>query len=90
MIQTPKTRTCLRILALLPATVVDLKVWCKSRPALKSEELLFCDAFGKPLNDDVLCRIQKKAVIEIGRSELKKHDLRATAATLAASAGAPV
>ncbi|MFT3887189.1 MAG: tyrosine-type recombinase/integrase [Arachnia sp.] len=47
-------------------------------------------AFGKPLNDDVLRRIQKKAAIEIGRSELKAHDLRATAATLAASAGASV
>lgn len=41
-------------------------------------------------NDDVLRRIQKKAATEIGRSELKDHDLRATAATPAASAGASV
>ncbi len=90
VVQTPKTRASLRTLALLPATVADLKVWRKSRGTLKPEELLFCDAFGKPLNDDVLRRIQKKAATEIGRSELKDHDLRATAATLAASAGASV
>ncbi|MBK7821506.1 MAG: tyrosine-type recombinase/integrase [Tessaracoccus sp.] len=90
VIQTPKTRASLRTLSLVHDTVADLRVWRKSRGLLKPEELLFCDALGKPLNDDVLRRIHKKAANEIGRSELKDHDLRATAATLAAAAGASV
>ena len=57
---------------------------------MRTDALLFCDAFGKPLNDDALRRIHKKAAEVIGRSDLKDHDLRATAATLAASAGASV
>lgn len=54
------------------------------------EALLFGDALGKPLNDDVLRRLHKKAAESIGRGQLKDHDLRATAATLAAAAGASV
>lgn len=57
---------------------------------MRPDALLFCDAFGKPLNDDVLRRNHKKAAEVNGRSDLKDHDLRATAATLAASAGASV
>ena len=90
VVQDPKTRASLRTISLLPDTVADLKAWRQSRGKLKPEALLFCDAFGKPLNDDVLRRIHKKAAEVIGRSELKDHDLRATAATLAASAGASV
>ena len=90
VVQDPKTRASLRTISLLPDTVADLKAWRHSRGTLQADALLFCDAFGKPLNDDVLRRIHKKAAERIGRSELKDHDLRATAATLAASAGASV
>jgi integrase len=90
VVQHPKTRASMRTISLLPDTVAELKVWRQSRGTLRAEALLFCDAFGKPLNDDVLRRIHKKAAEKIGRSELKDHDLRATAATLAASAGASV
>ncbi|HSO70029.1 MAG TPA: tyrosine-type recombinase/integrase [Arachnia sp.] len=90
VVQDPKTRASLRTISLLPDTVADLKAWRQSRGTLKADALLFCDVFGKPLNDDVLRRIHKKAAEKIGRSELKDHDLRATAATLAASAGASV
>ncbi len=90
VVQTPKTRASLRTLSLLPDTIPDLLRWRESRGDLKPNALLFCDAFGKPLNDDVLRRLQKKAAASIGRTELKDHDLRSTAATLAAAAGASV
>lgn len=89
-VQDPKTPASFRTLALLPATVPSLKAWRESRGELKPEALLFCDVFGRPLNDDVLRRLHKKAAASIGRAELKDHDLRATAATLAAAAGASV
>jgi len=90
VVQDPKTRASLRTVSLLPDTVAELMVWRASRGHVKPEELLFRDVFGKPLNDDVLRRLHKKAAESIGRAELKDHDLRATAATSAAAAGASV
>ncbi len=90
VVQQPKTRASLRTLSLLPDTVPELRAWRRTRGQLARDALLFPDAFGKPLNDDVLRRIHKKAAASIGREELKDHDLRATAATLAAAAGASV
>lgn len=90
VVQDPKTRASLRTVSLLPDTMAELKIWRASRGPLKPEGLLFCDVFGKPLNDDVLRRLHKKAAESIGRPDLKDDDLRATAATLAAAAGASV
>lgn len=90
VVQDPKTAASFRTLSLLPGTVAGLQEWRRSRGELGPEALLFCDVFGKPLNDDVLRRVHKKAAESIGRGELKDHDLRATAATLAAAAGASV
>lgn len=90
VVQEPKTRASLRTLSLLPDTIDELQAWRSSKPRLKADDLLFPDSFGKPLNDDVLRRIQKKAALAIDRADLKDHDLRATAATLAANAGASV
>ncbi|GAB3817024.1 hypothetical protein GCM10028820_17270 [Tessaracoccus terricola] len=89
-IQDPKTKASRRTLSLLPHTVASLKTWRKSRGKLKPEDLLFPADDGGPLNHDVLRRIHKKAAKAIGREDLRDHDLRSTAATLAASAGATV
>lgn len=89
-VQESKTRASLRTLYLLPDTLPELRAWRRSRGSLKPEQYLLTDAFGKPLNDDVLRRIQKKAANQIGRPQLKDHDLRSTAATLAAAAGASI
>lgn len=90
VVQTPKTRASLRTLSLLPDTIPELRRWRRSLGELKPTALLFADPAGRPLNDDVLRRVQKKAAASIGRADLKDHDLRATAATLAAAAGASV
>ena len=89
-VQQPKTRASLRTLSLLPDTVPELRAWRRARGEIAADALLFPDLLGKPLNDDVLRRVHKKAAAGIGRHELKDHDLRATAATLAAAAGASV
>lgn len=90
VVQTPKTRASLRTISLLPDTIPELRRWRRTLGELKPTALLFADPAGRPLNDDVLRRVQKKAATSIGRADLKDHDLRATAATLAAAAGASV
>lgn len=88
-LQSPKTKAAQRTLSLLPHTIDELREWRESLGRPKSDALLF-NQHGRPLNHDVLRREHKKAAKAIGREDLRDHDLRSTAATLAASAGATV
>jgi integrase len=90
VLQEPKTKEAVRTVHLLPHTLGELRAWRAMRPKLRVDDLLFPNQFGKPLNDDVLRRAHKKAAEAIGRSDLRNHDLRATAATMSAQSGATV
>ncbi len=89
-IQEPKTKASRRTLSLLPHTVGSLRGWRTTLGKSKPDALLFSDDRGKPWNHDILRRFHKKAAAAIGRDDLRDHDLRSTAATLAADAGATV
>lgn len=90
VLQTPKTAAATRTVHLLPRTIPELERWRLGLGKRAADALLFPDSFGKPLNDDVLRRVHKKAATAIGRPELRNHDLRSTGATLSAQAGATV
>lgn len=90
ILQTPKTRSSQRTVHLLPHTLPEIREWQAAQPKRRPDDLLFGDEQGRPINDHRLRRAHKKAAAAIGRPELHHHDLRATAATMSAEAGATV
>ena len=71
-------------------TLDEICAWHNKQPKRRLDDLLFPDEYGRPVNDERLRRAHKKAAAAIGRPELRNHDLRATAATMSAEAGATV
>ena len=90
VLQDPKTRASQRTVHLLPHTLDEISAWHRKQPKRRLDDLLFPDEYGRPVNDERLRRAHKKAAAAIGRPELRNHDLRATAATMSAEAGATV
>ncbi|WP_257477622.1 site-specific integrase [Acidipropionibacterium jensenii] len=69
--------------------VPTLAAWIASQPVAGRDALVFPARDGhSPMNDSTLNRNHKKAAAAIGRPNLTIHDLRRTAATLAAEDGA--
>lgn len=85
----PKTAAGLRTVA-LPGTLVEpLRQWIHDHPGLGPDDLLFPAKDGRsPLACTVLRDAHLKGRAAIDRPELRIHDLRRTAATLAAREGA--
>lgn len=74
----------------MPADVATaMHQWISARPVTGPEALVFPAGDGRsPMNDSVLNRAHKRTAAAIGRPNLTVHDLRRTAATLAAQGGA--
>lgn len=88
---TPKTKAGRRTVYLPEATRAALAQWVAAQPMRGADALLFPASDGKhALAHSVLWDAHKKARDAIGVPELRIHDLRRTAATLAAQEGATV
>ena len=83
----PKTAAGRRTVAIPPAVIPMLKQWARGRLGAP-DDLLFPAAGGEPMDDSALRAAHKRAAGAIGRGSLTVHDLRRTAATLAAEGGA--
>ncbi len=86
-----KTKAARRSVA-MPLVIVDaMRVYLRDLPVRGRDALLFPATDGvSPLNSSVLDAAHRKGRESIGREELTIHDLRRTAATLAAQGGATV
>jgi len=89
VLQAPKTAAARRTVHLLPNSLPELSRLLQGRPE-RPVALLFPDTFGGLLDDDVLRRAHHKAVRAVGLDGIRPHDLRATALTMSAQAGATV
>lgn len=86
--KSPKTTAGRRVLA-VPANVMDeIARHLEVQAAGSADALLFTGPSGLPLNIGVLQRSWSRARIEVGRPDLRLHDLRHTGLTLAAATGA--
>ncbi len=84
----PKTRAGVRTVAIPPHLIELVKAWATSLPERGPDALLFPAGDGSsPLNDSVLRDAHKTAAAVIERPTLTVHDLRRTAATMAAQSG---
>lgn len=85
----PKTDAGHRTVA-LPTTLVEpLREWLTAHPERGRRELLFPASDGhSPMAESVIRDAHLKGRAAVGRPELTVHDLRRTAATLAAQGGA--
>lgn len=83
----PKTAAGRRTVAIPPAVIPMLKQWARGRLGAP-DDLLFPAAGGEPMDGSALRAAHKRAAGAIGRGSLTVHDLRRTAATLAAEGGA--
>ena len=90
VLQDPRTRSSQRTVHLLPPTLDELCARHQKQPKRRLDDLIFGDEYGRPINDERLRRTHKKAAAAIGSPELRNHDLRATAVTMSAEAGATV
>lgn len=85
----PKTRAGVRTVAIPPHLLDVLAEWLAAQPVRGKDGLLFpADDGATPLHDTVLRDAHKHGATAIGRPTLTVHDLRRTAATLSAQAGA--
>lgn len=85
----PKTDAGFRIVT-MPAQLIDpMRTWLKALPVRGRDALVFPARDGAhPMASSVLWEAHHKGCLAIGRPELTVHDLRRTAATLAAQGGA--
>lgn len=74
----------------MPDDVADaMRQWIKDHPVAGPDALVFPARDGhSPMNDSMLNKAHKRAAAAIGRPNLTIHDMRRTAATLAAQGGA--
>lgn len=93
---TPKTSAGSRRIALPPHLVPMLRAWLAEQPVAGRDALLWHSqdprqAVGgtrAPMSAESLRAAHKKGAVAIGRPDLRVHDLRHSAATLAAQSGA--
>ncbi len=70
ILHTPKTRSSQRTVHLLPHTLDEIREWQAAQPKRRTDDLIFGDEHGRPINDHRLRRAHKKAAAAIGRPEL--------------------
>lgn len=84
----PKTKAGIRTVAIPPHLLDAVRGWLATQKPRSKDSLLFPAVDGSsPINDSVLREAHKQAAKAIGRPTLTVHDLRRTAATMAAQAG---
>lgn len=85
----PKTAAGVRTAAIPPHMLPAVAQWLKDAPVTGRDGLLFPAGDKRsPLNSSVLGEAHAKGRASIGRPTLRVHDLRRTAATIAAQEGA--
>lgn len=84
-----KTEAAYRTIHLPAHVVTELRAQMKRLP-FGRDELVFPSSKGTPISQSVLWRVWDRARSKIGRPDLRFHDLRHTAAMLAADTGATV
>lgn len=87
----PKTDAGIRDVAIPDVAVPVLREWIAGQPVRGRTALIFPGGDGhSPMNDTTLRDNHKAAAEAIGKPDLQLHDLRRTAATMAAEDGATV
>ncbi len=84
----PKTDAGVRTVALPPHVLPALREWVAAQPLTGRDALLFYSPAGGPMSGEALRAAHKKGAAAVGRPGLRVHDLRHSAATLTAGAGA--
>ncbi|MFI2488518.1 tyrosine-type recombinase/integrase [Promicromonospora kroppenstedtii] len=85
-----KTAAARRVVALPPAVASVLKEQLASAAQPGQDGLVFPSTVGTPISQSTFWEAWDKARRAIGRPDLRLHDLRTTAATLAAGTGATI
>ena len=84
----PKSRAGVRTITLPPHLVPMLQAHLDEFSEPDADALVFCTSGGRPLTTSQLHPIWARARDQVGRTDLRFHDLRHTGQTLAALAGA--
>lgn len=85
-----KTAAARRVVSLPAAVMRVLEAHLRQFGQPGPDGLVFPSRVGKPITQSVLWRVWDTARKQIGRPDLRLHDLRATAATMAARQGATI
>lgn len=88
LVKAPKTRAGMRLLAVPPHVVPQLRDHLERFVGAEADAPLLAGIRGGPISKVVLQRAWERARQSIGRPDLHIHDLRHTGLTLAAAAGA--